>query len=153
MARVSDPRRGRKAKVPAAVLVKDDGRQYRSRPTLPGPFGDPEPPYQGPLGEVLERAEIDRAGGMEPVVEYRMPGAPWMEWRRPLLLAELEQLGHAREVSRMVKAGPSTQDDTSHGFGMREEKRWEITPQGEAMLRAAARGELPISAWPTKRPS
>jgi hypothetical protein len=151
--RVGDPRRGRKAKAPAAVATPDDGRSYRSRPTLPGPFGDDEPPYEGTLAEVLERAEIDREAGMEPVVEYRTAGSPWAAWRRPLMLAELAQLGLAREVTRMVKAGASTQDDQSHGYGMREEKRWEVTPQGEEMLRAAARGELPMSAWPTARPS
>ncbi len=151
--RVGDPRRGRKPKAPAVVKTADDGMQYRSRPTLPGPFGDEEPPYVGTLPEVLERAEVDRQAGMEPAVEYRTPGSTWAPWRRPLLLADLAHLGHAREVTHMVKGGRGGEDDPNLSDGKKEVTRWEVTPQGEAMLRAAARGELPMSAWPSARPS
>lgn len=127
--RVADPRRGRKPKAPAAVTTADDGRSYRSRPTLPGPFGDDEPPFEGTLAEVLERAKIDREAGMEPVIEYRLPGAPWMRWRRPLTVEDLARLGHAHQ----------------------EEGKWKIDAEGERMLRAAERGQLPESMWPGSR--
>lgn len=69
---------------------------------------------------------------MAPVVEHRTPGTPWTAWRRPLYVAELAQLGHARQEG---------------------DSKWKISPEGYEMLRLAARGELPMSAWPTARPS
>lgn len=73
--RVSDPRKGRAPKA-APITEVADPKAYRSRPTLPGPFGDEEPPYEGTLAEVLERHAVDREAGMDPVLEYRIHGAP-----------------------------------------------------------------------------
>jgi len=124
--RVSDPRRGRKPKAPPAEPPRDEGFHYRTRATQPGPFGDTEEPWEGPLPDVLKRAEADDAAGMAPVIEYRLPGAPWMRWRRPLLIEDLARLGLAHQ---------------------KDGSKWQITQEGQRRLALAAKGELPPSGW------
>lgn len=98
---------------PKAEKVEPDPRMYRSRPTLPGPFGDDEPPFEGTLAEVLARHEVDTEAGMAPVIEYRTAGTPWFRWRRPVLVAELARLGLARQT---------------------EGSKWQISPEGQRMI-------------------
>lgn len=91
------------SKLPPAPKVEKespDHRAYRSRPTMAGPFGDDEPPFEGTLGEVVARHAVDTQAGMEPVLEYRIHGSPWMPWRRPVFVAELDHLGLARMGER-----------------------------------------------------
>lgn len=110
---------------PKPVKVEPDPRSYRSRPTLPGPFGDEEPPFEGPLPEVLERAAVDTEAGMAPVIEYRLPGLPWMPWRRPVLVQDLHRLGLAHE---------RTDSWTDAGGKKRSRSFWVIDPEGQRMI-------------------
>ena len=98
---------------PKAEKVEPDPRSYRSRPTLPGPFGDDEPPFYGTRAEVEARALVDTEAGMAPVIEYRLPGTPWMEWRKPVLVADLARLGLARQT---------------------EGSKWQISHEGQRMI-------------------
>lgn len=97
---------------PKVEAEKPDHRAYRSRPILPGPFGDEEPPFEGTLAEVVARHAVDTEAGMEPVLEYRVHGCPWMPYREPLTVEEVAQLGHAR----------------------RGERGWIIDPEGQRMI-------------------
>lgn len=101
---------------PKPVKVEEDPNSYRSRTTLPGPFGDDEPPFYGTLQEVQERAAVDAEAGMAPVIEYRIPGTPWMPYRPPVLVADLARQGLARQG---------------------ESGKWEISPAGQRMIYAA----------------
>lgn len=85
---------------PKEVKVATDPNSYRSRPTLPGPFGDEEPPFYGTRQEVQERAAVDAEAGMSPVVEYRLPGTSWMTYRQPVTVEDLAHLGLARQGER-----------------------------------------------------
>lgn len=89
-------------KVKAAKVEPDQtgGNIYRSRPTLPGPFGDEEPPYEGELHQVIARHAVDTEGGMAPVIEYRLHGCPWRQWRKPVTVEELAREGLARQGER-----------------------------------------------------
>ena len=98
---------------PKAEKVEDDPRSYRSRATLPGPFGDEEPPFLGTLQEVQERAAVDAEAGMAPVIEYRLPGMPWVPWRQPVLVQDLARRGLARQG---------------------ESGKWEISPEGQRLI-------------------
>jgi len=109
------------SRLPAPIKAEEerpDHRVYRSRPTLPGPFGDEEPPFEGTLREVVARHAVDVEGGMEPVLEYRIHGTPWMPWRRPVLVAELVQLGLARQVERGWSISPEGQRRIYEAMGV-----------------------------------
>lgn len=97
---------------PKVEKVEKDPNLYRSRPTLPGPFGDDEPPFYGTRQEVQERAAVDAEAGMSPVVEYRLPGTPWMPYRQAVTVEELSRLGLARQI----------------------ESRWQIHPEGQRRI-------------------
>lgn len=104
------------SKLPAAVKVEvetPDRGHYRSRPTMPGPFGDDEPPFVGTLAEVVARHAADTEGGMEPVLEYRTHGMPWVPYRKPVLVADLALLGLAHQ---------------------RDGTKWTIDPEGQRMI-------------------
>lgn len=124
--RFGDPRKGRKAKAVKVEALPTDGYAYRSRPTTPGPFGDAEPPFLGPLAAVLERHAVDAELGMEPVLEYRVKGAPWMQYRPPVTMEHLKRLGLARENSYTYVL-PATGESKT-------ETRWNIDPEGQRMI-------------------
>lgn len=110
---------------PKLVPAEDDPRSYRSRATLPGPWGDEEEPYVATLPKVLERHAADTEGGMAPVVEYKLPGTTWMPWHPILRVADLpreQAVSMTRTVYHRVTGEP------------RDETRWEIAPQGHRRL-------------------
>lgn len=110
--RVADPRRG---KAPKAEVVPEPSRYlYRSRPTLPGPFGE-EPATEGTLAEVQARHAMDTDSRLAPVIEYRVPGVPWALWRKPVTVRDLAREGLAQE----------------------REGRWHVLPEGARRLREA----------------
>lgn len=130
--RMSDPRKGGsfKTKPTAPAAAPDERYRYRSRATLPGPFGDLDEPYEDTLESVLDRHADDDEAGLEPVVEYKVPGVTWAAWRRPLLLSELATEGLAHERTHMVKIAPGE---------VREVTRWELEPGAWERLREAER--------------
>lgn len=130
--RMSDPRKGGtfKVKAPTPAASPDERYRYRSRATAPGPFGDVDEPYEGTLADVLDRHADDDEAGLEPIVEYKVPGVTWSPWRRPLLLSELALEGLAHERTHMVKTAPGE---------FREVTRWELEPGAWERLREAER--------------
>jgi len=97
--------RAKKAK-PAPVAVV---HRWRSRPTLPGPFGDQEPPYAGPEADVRARHAADTLAGMAPILETHS-AADWSQHRDVPTMRELAALGLAQEVAPNVfQATPAGQ--------------------------------------------
>lgn len=86
--------RARKAKPESTAAAQ----RWRSRPTLPGPFGDDEPPYEGDEAAVRARHEADTLAGMAPVLETHS-AANWTRHRDVPTLKELALQGLAREVA------------------------------------------------------
>ena len=121
----------RRRATPKPEPTEVDRREFRSRPTLPGPFGDDEPPFIGTYAEVMERATVDREGDMAPIVEYRVHGIGWVTYRKPVLVDELRRIGLAREKTYMVRSKATGE--------AREETRWEIDPEGQRMIHEAMR--------------
>lgn len=109
--------------IPRAVKAKPTadapGERWRSRPTLPGPFGDDEPPFYGTEAEVRERAAVDQLGGMAPVVECYTGGAGWYLRRPRVTCAMLGKLGHARALEVNAKG---------------EGTVWQILPEGQRLI-------------------
>jgi len=89
--------RARKAKPAPAAAV----HRWRSRPTLPGPFGDQEPPYTGPEADVRARHAADTLAGMAPILETHS-AAHWGQHRDVPTVRELAGLGMAKEVAPNV---------------------------------------------------
>ena len=71
---------------------------WRSRPTLPGPFGDSEPAYEGTEAAVRARHTADTLAGMAPVLELHS-AAHWSRHRDVPTMRELAALGLAHEVA------------------------------------------------------
>lgn len=86
--------RATKAKPAPTVTVY----RWRSRPTLPGPFGGQEPPYEGTEPAVRARHEADTRAGMSPKLETHS-AAGWCRHRDIPTVRELAALGLAREVA------------------------------------------------------
>lgn len=113
-----------KAPKPEAVIY------YRSRPTAANPFGEVEPPTEGTLAAVLARGRADRDAGLEPVIEYRVPGTLWMTYRPVVLIEHLAQRRLAREVTTPYFNETSGKMSTRTG--------WQIEPAGERAIKDAA---------------
>lgn len=112
--------RATRAKAPTAAELAKGAEEWRSRPTLPGPFGDDEAPYcSASEAEVRARAEVDTAGGMAPIVERRTKGVGWQPARKVPTVAELAELGHARALERNASGAGTV---------------WEIKPEGYRLL-------------------
>lgn len=106
---------------------------YRSRPTAPDPFGEIEEPTVGTLDEVLARGRADRAGGLDPVIEYRVPGAAWSPYHPVVLVPQLVGLGFAKVVSSK-KLDPNTGKMVgSSGHN--------LTPEGQQIIYDAMRAD------------
>lgn len=114
----ADPRKAPKVKAPKPEPVKTGGNVYRSRPTLPGPFGDDEPPFYGELHEVLARHAVDVEGGMAPVLEYRFHGCPWVPWRVPVMVEDLSRDGLAHQGERGWEIDPEGQRRIYEAMGV-----------------------------------
>lgn len=99
-----------------------DTTHYRSRPTVPNPFGQLDQPFVGDLATVLARGRADRAIGLEPVIEYRKPGMAWTAYHPPVTCEELRRYQLAHELTE------SHYDPTS--AKRRTTKRWKIEPHG-----------------------
>lgn len=103
--------------------------EYRSRPTVPNPFGELDPPYVGDLDAVLARGRQERAVGSEPVIEYRSPGATWAAYHPAVTCNDLRRIGLAREVTQTV----FTREGKT-----KSETRWKITREGQQLVTDAA---------------
>jgi hypothetical protein len=107
------PRSVLSEKVPRATKPKPAPvvavQRWRSRPTLPGPFGDDEQPFEGDEAAVRARHEADTLAGMAPVLEVHS-AADWTRHRDVPTMRELAHQGLAHEVaSNIFKATPAGQ--------------------------------------------
>lgn len=116
--------RAKKAAKPEPVIF------YRSRPTAANPFGEMEPPTEGPLAAVLARGRADRDAGLEPVIEYRVPGVMWAAYHPAVLIEHLAHRRLAREVTTPYFNETTGKMSTRTG--------WVIDPAGARAIRDAA---------------
>lgn len=116
--------RAKKATKPEQVIF------YRSRPTAANPFGEMETPTEGELAAVMARGRADREAGLEPVIEYRVPGAGWMTYRPVVLIEHLAHRRLAREVTTPYFNETTGKMSTRTG--------WVIEPAGARAIRDAA---------------